>query len=103
VGDAHEHLLRAQNIITELRSALNFDTGEIAVNLDRSYEYLHHLLVQANVKKDTSLIGECVGHLRGLRDTWEEVFRRVDAEAGNAPAAAPRINQHGNSVMNIKG
>lgn len=97
----HSHLIRAQDIIAELRAALNMDAGEIAVHLDRTYEYLHHLLVQANIKKDTALIDECVEHLRGLRDTWEDVFRQVDAE--DPTPSAPRINPHGNSVINVRG
>lgn len=97
----HLHLIRAQDIIAELRAALNMDAGEIAQQLDRTYEYLHHLLVQANIQKDTAPIDECVEHLRGLRDTWEDVFRQVDAE--NPASDAPRINPHGNSVINVQG
>ena len=44
-------LLRAQDIVTELRTALDMSVGELAESLDRTYEYFHHLLVQANIKK----------------------------------------------------
>jgi flagellar protein FliS len=97
----HARLIRAQEIITELRSALNFEAGEVAGNLDRVYDYLCGLLVQANVAKSAGPIEECVGHLRSLRDAWEEVFLRVAREA--QPGPEPAHNRHGHSVVNFEG
>lgn len=77
VAAIHNNLVRAQDIVSELRSALDLNMGEIAQNLDRSYEYFHHLLVQANINKDSTLIEECVELMTVLRDTWEEVFSKL--------------------------
>ena len=99
----HNKLVRAQEIISELRSALDMSTGEIAENLDRSYEYFHHLLVQANLKKDTALIEEAVELMTVMRDTWEEVFEKQKLEESPMPTEAPRINQHGNTMLNVRG
>lgn len=98
----HNNLVRAQDIVNELRNALDLRMGEVAENLDRSYEYFHHLLVQANMKKDAGLIDECVGLMTVLRDTWEDVFQQV-AEDEVLPPEKPVINPHGSSVLNIKG
>lgn len=99
--EAHNNLLRAQDIIAELRGALDMSTGEIAQNLDRLYEYFQHLLVQANIKKTTGPIDEFVAHVTSMRDTWQEVFDKVAREA---PAKkAPAINQHGSVVLNLEG
>ncbi len=98
---AHPHLIQAQEIIAELRSALNLNAGEVAYNLDRSYEYFHHLLVTANIKKEIEPIEECVGLMTSMRDTWEELFRNVERDGEiEIPAA---INKHGASVMNLEG
>ena len=97
----HENLIQAQEIIAELRSALNMDAGEIAENLDRSYEYFHHLLVTANIKKAAEPIDECVQLMTSIRDTWQELFTEVERE--EAPDRPPAINKHGASVMNLKG
>jgi flagellar protein FliS len=97
----HNNLLRAQEIIAELRSALNMEAGEIARNLDRVYEYCHHLLIQANVKKDAGPIEECVSHLTGLRDTWQELFDEIREDRTAQPV--PAANPHGNSIINIQG
>lgn len=97
----HNNLVRGQDIIVELRRALDLRAGEIAENLDRSYEYFHHLLVQANIKKDTAIIDECVELMTGMRDTWEEVFQQV-AEADVVLPESSVVNQHGSSILNIK-
>lgn len=97
----HSNLIRAQDIIAELRSALNMDIGEIARNLDRLYEYAHHLLVQANIHKDAGAITECVVILTQLRDTWKEVFDKLAKES--SPKPPPQVSQHGAAAINVQG
>ncbi len=96
----HNNLIRAQEIIAELRSSLDMKHGEVAKNLDRLYEYFQHLLITANIRKKEAPIDECVALMIGLRDTWQEAFRQV---AEQQPAEAPRINQHGAAVLNLQG
>jgi flagellar protein FliS len=101
LATVHQRLIRAQEIVTELRSALNFGAGEVAENLERVYDYMYRLLVQANVEKSAAPIEECIAHLRSLRDAWEEVFLRVAREEQAAAGAAH--NRHGHSVLNFEG
>ena len=100
LGRTHDHLIRAQEIVTELRGALNFAAGEVAQNLDRIYDYVHRLLVQANLKKDAAPLDECLGHLRELRDAWDEIAARPAADS-TAPAASH--NAHGHVAVNLEG
>ncbi len=97
----HNNLIRAQDILAELRGALDMGAGEIAENLDKVYEYFQHLLVTANIKKDTHPIDECLNLMVSIRDTWQELFEKLAKE--NTPKEPPQINPHGSSVMNIKG
>ncbi len=97
----HTNLLRAQDIVAELRAALDMSIQPIAGNLDRIYEYFQHLLVQGNVRKDPAPISEAIEHLSSIRDTWRIVFDKVAREEGGKPAPAP--NLHGAAVMNIRG
>ena len=97
----HNSLIRSQEIIGELRGALDMSTGEVAANLDRIYEYFQHLLVSANIRKDAELIDNCVELMTSLRDTWEEVFSKVATE--ESPRPAPVINPHGSAIMNLQG
>ncbi len=99
--EVHNNLIRAQDIIAELRSALDMKTGDIADNLDRLYEYCQHLLIQANIKKSAEPIDDCLSLLSSMRDTWQEVFDKVAREA--PVAKAPQIDPHGASVLNIEG
>ncbi len=100
----HKALIKAQDIVAELRASLNIEAGgDIARNLDRTYEYIHHRLITANIKKEVDAMDECIDHLVGFRDTWQEVFRNTEAGKADAPPPAPKFNQHGHSVMNLEG
>ena len=101
IEGAHNNLLRAQDIISELRGALDLKAGTIAGNLNRIYEYFQHLLIQANVRKDPGPIVECVRMMTVLRDTWQEVFEKTAKE--EPLKKPPTINTHGASIMNREG
>lgn len=76
IEQSHTNIIKAQRILTEFMSSLDMDLGgEMAENLFNLYEYLHHRLVQANIKKDTEAIDEVLEHLRGLKATWEEAIK----------------------------
>ena len=74
VEKAHNNIQKAQRIIDEFRATLDFKYP-VAKEFDKVYEYLQYRLVGANVKKDIEIIEECLGHLRGMRDTWKEVMK----------------------------
>jgi flagellar secretion chaperone FliS len=100
VQNVHNNLIRAQDIVAELRSALNMSAGEIARSLDRIYEYFQHLLIMANIRKDTAPIDECIRMMISMRDTWQELFESVAKEE---PVPAQQVNLHGSAVMNLQG
>lgn len=77
----HKNLIRAQEIITELRTALNMEIGgDLAKNIDRIYEYIHYLLVQGNLKKNTAPIKESIEYMKVMKDTWKEAFEIYQKE-----------------------
>lgn len=80
------NLLRAQDIVVELTACLDMEAGgEIATNLFRLYEYMHQLLIRANVKKDPDPIHEVIELMEGLKEAWEEVaIQENDAPAMTA-------------------
>lgn len=96
--NVHNNLVRAQDIVAELRGALNMKAGILATNLDRSYEYFQHLLIKANLRKDAAPIKECVELMSEIRDAWQELF---DQMRQDPTANAPALNQHGSSVINV--
>ena len=81
IEQSHTNIIKAQRILTEFMSSLDMDLGgEMAENLFNLYEYLHHRLVQANIKKDIEAIDEVLDHLRSLKATWEEAIKIASKE-----------------------
>lgn len=78
---AHDSIMKTERIIEEFRATLNFKYP-IAKEFDNVYEYLLKRLVEANVKKDTEILEECLEHLRGMRDTWKEVMKTAKKPLG---------------------
>ena len=71
---AHTNIMKAEKIIDHLRITLDMKYP-VAEDFERVYEYIGWRLVQANMKKDASIIEEALMHLRSMRDTWKEVMR----------------------------
>jgi flagellar secretion chaperone FliS len=75
-------LLRAQAILGELRSNLDFTSGgEVAVNLDRLYDYYLRRLFECNLRKSEIPLIEVEGLVRELRDGWAEMIHTSQAQA----------------------
>jgi len=78
IQKTNHNFVKAQAIMSELMATL--DPGyEISNNLFTLYEYIRHLLIQANVKKDKNLAEEALTYLSELRTTW------MDASKSTAP------------------
>lgn len=75
-----EALNRALAIVGELQSTLNMEQGgEIAVELDRLYEYSNLRLLDAAIKNDVAPIDEVRRIFEVLRDGWATVARQTAA------------------------
>jgi flagellar protein FliS len=72
--DANGALVRAQNIVAELQSGLNFEAGDIARNLNSLYDFAYRRLVAANVSKEPTPIADVERIARGLKEAWESVL-----------------------------
>ena len=73
VAAAHDHLMRAQNIVYELRGALNPDAGEIAENLRQLYDFIIAGLIEANVRKSAERLPVLADLLETLASGWREL------------------------------
>jgi len=72
--DAHNELIRAQNILTELQGTLDMDY-DVSKNLYALYDYMRMAAAGVNVTKNASAIPEVVGLLTEIRDAWQEAVR----------------------------
>jgi flagellar secretion chaperone FliS len=83
---AHNNIMRAYAIVAELMATLDFEHGgEIAVNLEQCYEYVLHLLKEANIKKDAPALATARTLLEPLLLTWNDAFAN-----GNATVSIPQ-------------
>lgn len=76
IQEAHTNIIKTQKIVNELMVTLKVDTGEVAQQLLTLYQYMYQQLVQANIKKDTKLLGEVKELLIGLREAWKQLQQK---------------------------
>lgn len=74
IEKANNCIIKAQNIIAEFRCTLN-KKYDIAHQLDALYDYMYRRLIDANLKKDNTIIEEILGYARELRNTWEQAMK----------------------------
>ena len=70
IQKAHDHIVKAQNVIDELRSTLN-KKYEIALEMEELYVYIYQLLVEGNFKKDMQKIEDACMLIKNYRDAWQ--------------------------------
>lgn len=78
---ANTNIQKAERIVSELRSNLDMKYP-VAKDFDQVYEYIGWVLLQANVKKNVDRLEEALKHLRTMRDTWKEVMKIANTQAG---------------------
>jgi flagellar secretion chaperone FliS len=81
---AHEQLIHAQAIVSELSSTLRIDVWDGGEGLLALYNYASTSLVQANVHHDVEATRSTIALLEPLRQAWHEA-----ATAMPAPSAQP--------------
>ena len=74
VQASHTNIMKAQNIIQELRITLD-KKYSIAIEMEKIYEFIEHLLVEANMHKDIKKLDDALDLIREFRDTWQEAMK----------------------------
>ena len=67
--EAHRLIMRAQDIIQELKITLDHKYP-ISKELDRIYEFILYQLTEANIAKSKENLDIAADFIRELRDTW---------------------------------
>ena len=82
----HQHILKAQDVITELMASLNMDAGgEIAENLLSLYSFFNQQLFQANMQKDPKPLKTVCEMMIELREAWQHVVNSTAANTEVQP------------------
>ncbi|ULQ60744.1 flagellar export chaperone FliS [Brucepastera parasyntrophica] len=79
----NNHILKTQEIITELMASLNMEAGEIAANLLALYTYFNQQLIEANIEKKPEKLQFIRNMMDQLRQAWAEA---VNTTANTTPA-----------------
>ncbi len=74
IQKANNNIIKAENIIVEFRSTLDFKYP-VAQDFDRVYDWIYRRLVEANIKKDSAVREDALRRIREMRDTWKEFMR----------------------------
>ncbi|MBI4179939.1 flagellar export chaperone FliS [bacterium] len=82
------NIIKAQDIVTELMVSLKMEAGPISQNLYRLYDYMNRRLIEANMKKDASILSEIEKMLSSLLDTWEDLLQKNQTgQSSGTPAS----------------
>jgi len=73
-GGAHKHLMKAQEILTELVNSLDMNY-DIAEELLALYEFFLRTLEDANLRKDAEPLEPIIEMVDSLRSAWEEISK----------------------------
>lgn len=76
---AHDALVHAQEIVTELRLALDTEAWPDGGALAELYRWLEQRLVAANITKSPVVVGECRELVEPLIDAWDGAYRAVQS------------------------
>jgi flagellar protein FliS len=88
----NNHIIAAQNILSELTASLDFEKGGIvAKNLFSIYSFMNRQLLEANIRKDRAPLEVVKKHLSDLREAWEEISTRKGLEESGSAASGVNI------------
>ena len=67
-------IAKATDIIIELNTVLDMDKGgQVAQNLRSLYNFMHHHLSEANLKKDATMVQDVINLLEELKQSWQAI------------------------------
>lgn len=78
--EVHNNIVKAQNIYLELFCSLDQDAGDYVENLQGLYYLMYNNLLDANVKKDSDMLKDCLKIAMDLTGMWREVIAKSNEE-----------------------
>ncbi|ANU26739.1 flagellar export chaperone FliS [Planococcus versutus] len=71
--DKNTNIIKAQNIVQELRSTLNSEMS-MSAGLEQMYEYMYNRLIEANMKNDVTALEDVEALMTDMRNTWKQAM-----------------------------
>ena len=72
VQNSHKHLIKAQEIVSELINSLDMNY-QISEELLALYDYMLRNIEDANIRKDTAPLEPVAEIIDSLREAWKEI------------------------------
>jgi flagellar protein FliS len=72
---ANQLLQSSNDILYRLGAGINYEAGIIADQLEAIYNYMAERLIQANFRKDVSLIEEVIRLLKIISEAWDNAMK----------------------------
>lgn len=76
----HNNIVKAQNIYYELFSTLDPNAGEFVQHLHGIYYFMCDNLLEADIKKDSTILANCLKIARQITSMWREVVDKYRRE-----------------------
>ncbi|MED3650584.1 MULTISPECIES: flagellar export chaperone FliS [Heyndrickxia] len=92
--EANTKLQKANDILQRLGVGLNYEAGIIADQLDTLYNYMANNLVEANLKKDTTLLIEVLQITESIANAWNEALKNKEKQETQLQRKANAYEQH---------
>lgn len=104
----HNNIVKAQEIIYELLSSLNYEAGEIANRLASIYTYMNQKLTEGNISKTKPPVLEVIKYLKELKEAWVVVEEKVskgniDSNKNENNEINKESKENSEIKLNIKG
>ena len=74
------NIIKAQDLINDLLCVLNYEAGEIAINLRNIYLFMINRLTYAETNKDMKSIRDVLKMLYELQKAWENIILNTKDE-----------------------
>ena len=101
----HNNLIKAQNIVRELRGALisrgEGEDGDLVNNLIALYDYFDRRLQEANFKKNREIVREIIDRMSELRGAWAEAYTKENQTKDSS--IKPPTSDDGGSRLSLMG
>lgn len=75
ISDAHNNLVRVQDIFSELMATLDRNVGKWAEDLFNLYAFINRTVAEANLKKDVKILDDAIELIVEVRDMWHEAYK----------------------------
>jgi flagellin-specific chaperone FliS len=91
----YDKAISCMNEALELSDALDKNTGEVAYNLERLYQYVYSRLISGNNLLDREAIVEARTVMSELYDAWRSIINGEDSAAVSSRTVADAVATSG--------